>query len=144
MRETKECFVAISFDTALNPVSGAIAEAVSSRHFTLKRVDLDSPGPKWTDNVTGGIRDAAAVVAVLNNKASDRYRINTNVAYELGLAHALGKPVIIIVDDIRNTHFSDISHFTWLKSHSNGEFRRRDFIERLKNALTSVVDRLNG
>ena len=101
MRETKDCFVAISFDTALDPVSVAIAEAVSSRHFNFKRVDLDSPGLKWTDNVTGGIRDAAAVVAVLNNKASDSYRINTNVAYELGLTHVLGKPVIIIVDDIR-------------------------------------------
>jgi hypothetical protein len=62
------------------------------------------------------------------------------VAYELGLAHALGKPVIIIVDDARNTDFSDIRHFHWLESHSEEGFRRQDFIAHLRNAMTNVLN----
>jgi nucleoside 2-deoxyribosyltransferase len=143
MPETKDCFVAISFDKALDQVSGAIAEAVGSHDFKFNRVDLNPGRPKWTENVPEGIRKAAVVVAVINNKEGDSCRINANVAYELGLAHALGKPVIIIVDNCQDTHFSDIKHFNWLESHSNGEFRRKEFIKRLQNRLTTELNRLN-
>lgn len=138
--DKKECFIAISFDRALDQVSGAIAEAVSAHGFTFKRVDLSPEGPKWTENVPEGIREAAVVIAVINNKADANCRINANVAYELGVAHALGKPLIIIADDTKNTDFSDIGHFNWIESHYGGEFRRRDFIAHLTNALTNVMN----
>jgi hypothetical protein len=70
--DKKECFIAISFDRALDQVSGAIAEAVSSHGFAFKRVDLSPKGSKWTENVPEGIRDAAVVVAVINNRISVR------------------------------------------------------------------------
>lgn len=138
----KDCFIATSFDPALEPISGAIAKAVGSR-FHFNRADLNPGGPKWTDTFPEWIRNAAVVVAVINNKAGDKCRINANVAYELGVAHALGKPVIIITDNIQDTRFSDIQHFIWIESHSDGEFRERDFIARLTNHLTALEDRLD-
>jgi hypothetical protein len=144
LRETKECFVAISFDRELDPVSGAIAEAVGSRGFHFNRVDLTSRDGKWTENVREGLREAAVVVAVINNKMGDTARVNTNVAYELALAQALGKPAIIVADDIRNTHLSDIQDFTWVQSHSNGNFQREDFIDRLQNQLTTIEKRFSA
>jgi hypothetical protein len=65
----KSCFIAISFDRALDQISGAIAEAVGSHGFVFNRVDISPQGPKWTENVPQGIREADVIVAVINNKA---------------------------------------------------------------------------
>jgi hypothetical protein len=63
--------------------------------------DIFAPGPIIND-IVRAIHDADYIIADLTEK-------NPNVYYELGLAHASGKPVILITQNIANLPF-DLRH----------------------------------
>ena len=87
--KTRPAFLAISYAPQFDLVKLAVKEAATLAHFECEVTgDLDTAG-NIMDQVWQGIRGADAVVADITGK-------NPNVFYEIGLAHALGKEVILI------------------------------------------------
>lgn len=89
---TRPAFLAISYAPEFEPIKLAVKEAAGRAAFDCEVTgDLAAPG-NIMDQVWGGIRGADVVVADITGK-------NANVFYEIGLAHALGKEVILISQD---------------------------------------------
>lgn len=87
--ETRPAFLAISYADSFKPVRKVVLAAAQSANFKCEVTeDLSNPGT-ITDQIWQGIRGADAVVADITGN-------NPNVFYEIGLAHSLGKEVIII------------------------------------------------
>jgi hypothetical protein len=90
--KTRPAFLAISYAPPFDLVKLAVKEAATLARFECEVTgDLDAAGVIM-DQVWQGIRGADAVVADITGK-------NPNVFYEIGLAHALGKEVILISPD---------------------------------------------
>lgn len=87
------CFVIMPFDPALNNVYTTIGTIIET-YCQLKCVRVDEirgPGRITTDIWTN-INRARFLVADLTGR-------NSNVFYELGIAHALKKPVILLAQN---------------------------------------------
>jgi nucleoside 2-deoxyribosyltransferase len=92
-------------------------------------IDLKTPG-SITDQIWHGIRRSDVVVVDVTND-------NPNVFYELGLAHALGKEVIVISQDVTKVPF-DIKT-SRLLSYDPADLSRLE--TDLTNAFKSVTAR---
>jgi hypothetical protein len=105
----RPCFVAMPYGPDwFEPVKQTIISAAGKLSPTGKTnfkvevsKDLAQPGP-ITDQIWNGIRQSDVVVADVTDN-------NPNVFYELGLAHALGKEVIIITQTGDKTAFDIIT-----------------------------------
>jgi hypothetical protein len=87
-----DIFVSCSFDQKFDAVFETIQDAAASRELQAVRIDRDSLGVSITDSIRHRIRDSRVVVADLTGA-------NANVLNEVGLAQALGKPLILITQD---------------------------------------------
>jgi hypothetical protein len=82
-------FLAISYAAEFDNIKKTVAEAAGNENFGCEVTgDLGTPG-NIMEQVWQGIRGADVIVADITGH-------NPNVFYEIGLAHALGKEVIII------------------------------------------------
>jgi hypothetical protein len=75
---------------------------------TINLEETAAAGAIWASAVSDAIHDADLVIADLSDQ-------NSNVMFELGIAHALRKPTIILAR--RDTHSkipSDLAGFTYL------------------------------
>lgn len=88
--QPRPCFVAMPYRTDwFEPVKRAIVDAAAASNFDAEvSLDLRTPG-SILDQIWHGIRRADVVVADVTGG-------NPNVFYEIGLAHALGKEVIVL------------------------------------------------
>lgn len=93
----------------------AIRPAVEEQGFTCKRADDFMHTRDIMDVVRENIRKAGLIIADMTGN-------NPNVFYELGFAHALGKPVILITQkrtsvpfDLRAINSVEYSNATSLK-----------------------------
>jgi hypothetical protein len=95
----KTCFVLMPFaGESRDWYEFAIRPAVEGAGFRCKRADeVFEPGP-ITEQVFRNIFDADVLLVDLSGKSA-------NVFYELGVAHALGKPVVLIAQDIESIPF---------------------------------------
>jgi hypothetical protein len=93
------CFVLMPFSDPFDMYYRAIFEpAVKSVNLKPLRGDsLFRPSPIMAD-VWSMIRDAKVILAELTTK-------NANVFYELGLAHAIGKPVVLVAESMDDVPF---------------------------------------
>lgn len=90
--ETRPAFLAISYAPEFEAVKRAVLDAATRARFLCEVTgDLAAPG-HIMDQVWRGVRGADAIVADITGR-------NPNVFYEIGLAHALGKEVILISQD---------------------------------------------
>jgi hypothetical protein len=88
----RPAFLAIPYSPQFDEARKAILSAASSCNFDCEvTADLAAPG-NIMDQVWQGIRGSDVVVADVTGS-------NANVFYEIGLAHALGKEVIILTQD---------------------------------------------
>lgn len=139
--EPRECFLAIPFD-GRNDIAAAIAHVVTGERILRKRTDTNpESSSNWPQNVVQGIRRADVIIAVINNKEDHPCRINANVAYEIGIAHALEKPLIIVARNQQEDEwfFKDVSKCLWLYTHPEGRFEDQLFVKDLKIRLTSEL-----
>jgi hypothetical protein len=95
----RKCFVMMPFDPMFNGVwEHVLRPAVTALGDDCKRADdFFSPGPILND-VLKSIREADYLIADLTGK-------NANVFYELGIAHTLGKPVILLTQQLNDVPF---------------------------------------
>lgn len=112
---------------------GLSAEQLRTPIRCLRADEIGKPG-KITDQILAEIRECDAVVADLTGN-------NPNVMYELGWAHALEKPVIILNQDIHQTAF-DVKDFRQIIY--DRQKLVKDCRPRLVSALCDVFAALDG
>jgi hypothetical protein len=106
------CFVAMSFDKALDPAydDGMIPAIVDDCKFNVVRVDRVEHNDDITDRILAGIRSAQFVVADFTGQRQGVY-------FEAGFAAGLGRTVIWTCheDDVENLHFDtrQRNHILW-------------------------------
>lgn len=122
------CFVIMPFGNWFNRYYQEIyVPAIKEASFEPVRVDeLFSTG-SVVEQIWEQISKASVLLADLSNK-------NPNVFYELGLAHAAKKPVILTASKLEDVPF-DLRHLRVILY----EIREPDWSQKLKNNITSYV-----
>lgn len=86
-----EVFVIAPFNRELEPVLEVVRRAAEDVGYKVVRLDDMAPGALFTSFVLDRIRQADVIVADLTRQSS-------SVMYELGYAHALRKPTILLLN----------------------------------------------
>lgn len=106
----KKCFVLMPFKEEFNnPWEFAIQPAASENHLVPFRADdRGMAGGRITKDITKSIMEADIIVAEMTG-------LNPNVLYELGLAHAAKKRVLMITQSSEEIPFDlkDIRHISY-------------------------------
>lgn len=127
------CFVMQPFEGHLGTYYETIFKpAIKQAGLTPVRADDDifATG-KIMDQVWRGIRQATVLVAELTSK-------NPNVYYELGLAHALEKPVILVSSNQEDVPF-DLRHIRAIFYDQNDPFWGQKLIDKIADNITSAL-----
>jgi hypothetical protein len=89
--QAPEVFVIAPFNRESEPVLQVVRRAAQELGYRVARLDDMAPGALFTSFVLDRIRQADVIVADLTRQSS-------NVMYELGFAHALRKPTILLLN----------------------------------------------
>jgi hypothetical protein len=130
---TDTCFVMMPFAAPLGAHYGAIYEpAIKTAGLKPVRADDDifATG-KIIDQVWTGIRSARVLVAELTSR-------NPNVFYELGLAHALKKPVVLVSSNESDVPF-DVRHIRVIYYDVNDPFWGEKLISKVAENVLSAL-----
>jgi hypothetical protein len=99
-----DLFVLMPFDPTLKPVYDDHIKAVAEKQaLTIARADDFFTADAIMRDVWRAINNAKLIIADCTGK-------NPNVFYEIGIAHTLGKSVILLAQDIEDIPF-DLRHF---------------------------------
>lgn len=100
----KLCFIIMPFTDKLNPIYESIIKPViKDLKLECLRADEIFTSKPIIEDIWDNIKKARFLIADLTER-------NPNVFYELGLAHALNKEVILLTQDINDVPF-DLRHF---------------------------------
>jgi hypothetical protein len=131
---TDSCFVMMPFAAPLGTHYGLIYEpAIKNAGLKPVRADDDifATG-KIIDQVWAGIRAARVLVAELTSR-------NPNVFYELGLAHALKKPVVLVSSNEADVPF-DVRHIRVIYYDVNDPFWGEKLIAKVAENVLSALN----
>ena len=118
--------VMMPFDAAFNPVWESLREAVLESGWRCQRAD-----DIWENNAI--IQDIVELIARSKVVVCDLTGKNANVFYEVGIAHTLGREVVLITQSAADVPF-DLQHLRHIQYLGNSEG-----LEQLKESL---LDRL--
>jgi hypothetical protein len=125
----RRCFVIMPFRPDLHYFYLYLKHHIEQKHGILcERGDTTVMTVPILDKINEYIRNADVLIADCSGR-------NPNVFYELGIAHAHGKKVILISQDPVQEAPADVRHYEFI-SYELGDHVR--FLERLDNALRSV------
>jgi hypothetical protein len=129
-----QCFVIMPFQASFDPVFEAVktvaCNAILDTTFECYWLkDVHAAG-RITDDILRGLNDAAFCIADLTGH-------NPNVMWETGYAMALGKPTILIGQDVESLPFDLRSHRVLAYSPQ----ALPDFHERLRKAIQDTLAR---
>jgi hypothetical protein len=129
---TDTCFVMMPFQTPLGGYFDTVYEpAIKKAGLKALRADNEVFGTgKIIDQIWSGINSARVLLAELTSR-------NANVFYELGLAHALGKPVVL-VSRTQDVPF-DVSHVRVIYYDLNDPFWGSKLIDKVAENLVSAM-----
>lgn len=133
IRATDSCFVMMAFASPYGDYYKKIYEpAIAKAGLNPVRADADIFGTgKIMDQIWSGINAAKVLVAELTKR-------NTNVFYELGLAHALQKPVVLISSNEEDVPF-DLQHIRVIYYDVNDPFWGEKLIEKVAENVLSAI-----
>jgi tetratricopeptide (TPR) repeat protein len=128
-RKKNICFAIMPFQDFDNQWELAFKPAIQEAGLEPLRADEKSLGTNAIVNdITSCIFNACMIIADVSGR-------NSNVLYELGLAHAAKKPVVILVQDEQDVPF-DLRHIRYLKySDRKLPQLRPELTERIKNTM---------
>lgn len=92
MEKQVKCLVLLPFDASAARLKDTVDRVLRTNRIepvSLEEKNL-SPGARWLDQVFGLLRATDFVIADVSRK-------NPNVLFELGVAHGLGKPLILLL-----------------------------------------------
>lgn len=130
---TDSCFVVQPFAAPLGSYYEKIYKpAIEKAGLTPVRADADIFGTgKIMDQVWTGINAAKVLVAELTSR-------NPNVFYELGLAHALRKPVVLISSNEEDVPF-DLHHIRVIYYDVTDPFWGTKLLEKVAENILSAI-----
>jgi hypothetical protein len=129
------CFVMMPFAERIGGYYATIYRpAIERAKLTAVRADADIYGTgKIIDQIWKGIHAARVLVAELTGR-------NPNVLYELGLAHALYKPVVLVSSNKDDVPF-DVQHVRVIYYEKDDPFWGQKLIEKVaENILSALQD----
>lgn len=128
---TNSCFVIMPFSPTYQTVYDRIIRpAVEAAGLACIRAEEIYSRPQITADIWKYLRSARIVIAELTGR-------NTNVLYEVGLAHAIGKPVIILTRNEDDVPF-DLKALRYRYYNTDDPF----WGENLKKALIDMLQNL--
>lgn len=131
--EPELCFVLMPFSTHLTPIySDHIKSVCNQLNLKCLRADDIFSNSSIIEDIWCQINKARVIIADLTSK-------NPNVFYEIGIAHTIGKPVILITQDIDDILF-DLRHLR----HIIYQFTPRGmekFESTLHNTINNILDK---
>lgn len=128
------CFVMQPFSGALGSYYESIFKpAIAQAGLASIRADADifATG-KIMDQIWRGINEATVLVAELTSK-------NPNVFYELGLAHALRKPVVLVSSNEEDVPF-DLRHIRVIVYDQTDPFWGQKLIDKVADNIKSAIE----
>jgi hypothetical protein len=128
------CFVMQPFESPLGDYFDLIFKpAIEQAGLVAVRADADIFGTgKIIDQVWRGINAATVLVAELTSK-------NPNVFYELGLAHASEKPVILVSSNQADVPF-DLRHIRVILYDQSDPFWGKKLIDKVADNIRSAIN----
>ena len=125
-------FVIAPFDASGKRVHDAVQRALKEVGVSVFRADhAIQPGAPWVNAVTNAIRSSDFLVV-------DITRQNPNVFYELGLAHALEKPVVLVSSNEADVPF-DLGHIRVIYYDMNDPFWGTKLIDKVAENILSAI-----
>ena len=116
------CFVLMPFSSDFDDVYKiGIKEACETAGSYCERVDEQIFSERILDRIYNQIAKADVVIADMTGR-------NANVFYEVGYAHALGKPTVLLTRDADDIPF-DLKHFPHIVYQSKLSFLREKIVE---------------
>jgi hypothetical protein len=133
VQSTDTCFVMMPFAEPLGTYYASVYEpAIKKAGLTAVRADADIYGTgKIIDQIWSGINSARVLVAELTKR-------NPNVLYELGLAHALRKPVVLVSSNEEDVPF-DVKHVRVIYYDVNDPFWGTKLIDKVAENILSAL-----
>lgn len=130
---TDTCFVMMPFAAPLGEYYSKIYEpAIEKAGLKAVRADDDIFGTgKIIDQIWNGINSAKVLIAELTSR-------NPNVYYELGLAHALKKPVVLVCSNEQDVPF-DLKHIRVIYYDMYDPFWGTKLIEKVAENILSAI-----
>lgn len=127
------CFVMMPFAPPLGDYYSKIFEpAIEKAGLKAIRADDDIFGTgKIIDQIWNGINNAKVLIAELTSR-------NPNVYYELGLAHALRKPVVLVCSNEQDVPF-DLKHIRVIYYDMHDPFWGQKLIEKVAENILSAI-----
>jgi hypothetical protein len=127
------CFVMMPFADPIGGYYKSIYEpAIEKAKLTAIRADADLYGTgKIIDQIWDGINSARVLVAELTGR-------NANVLYELGIAHALQKPVVLVCSNESDVPF-DLRHVRVIYYEMRDPFWGSKLIEKVAENILSAM-----
>jgi nucleoside 2-deoxyribosyltransferase len=127
---TAKSLIIVPFDEHGEQVLHSLRGALEEIGVDVFRLDNIRPGASWANAVTDAIRSSDFIVA-------DVTRQNPNVYYELGLAHALRKPTILLMSSESGSRLpSDLSGFNYIVYEPDN---LHELTERVKHTARAFV-----
>lgn len=128
---TNSCFVIMPFTATFNTeYERVIKPAVEAAGLACVRADEIFSKPQIMADIWKSIKSARVVIAELTGR-------NTNVFYELGLAHTIGKPAIILTRNEDDVPF-DLKALRYISYNTEDPF----WGENLRKSLTEMIKKL--
>jgi hypothetical protein len=133
VQATDTCFVMMPFADPLGSYYASVYEpAIKKAGLTAVRADADIYGTgKIIDQIWNGINAARVLVAELTKR-------NPNVLYELGLAHALKKPVVVVSSNEEDVPF-DVKHVRVIYYEVTDPFWGSKLIDKVAENILSAL-----
>ena len=129
--DSKLCFVLMPFDSNFNKVySKGIKPAIKKSKLIPKRADEIFAVQPVVQDLWEYINKASLLVADLTDR-------NPNVFYEVGLAHALPKRLIILTQRKEDVPF-DLQHIRWIK-YENTSKGWKKLSDKLSQTINKVM-----
>lgn len=128
--DSKLCFVLMPFreDWSERVYKMLLRETIESLGLQCLRAD-NLTGQIIIEDIWTKINQAAFIIADVTNW-------NPNVMYELGIVHSIGKPAILITQDLKKIPF-DFKHFRHFEYKDNAE-SFKNFNNRLKEVVIEL------
>jgi len=125
----RRCFVIMPFTEELHYFYLYLQRHIEEKHgVQCQRGDADVLTVPLLDKIRAYVENADVLIADCSGR-------NPNVFYELGMAHALGKKVILITKDPVEGAPTDIRHFEFIRYELG---KHREFLDQLDRALRAV------
>jgi len=132
-RLENKCFVIMPFDAKFDLLHEEVFRpAIEEVGLVALRADEIYGSKRIMQDIWDSIRSSRFVLAELSGR-------NPNVLYELGLCHALGKPVLIVTSSMDDVPFDlkDLRCIVYEKDHPRwGDALRKNIAESLRAALS--------